>query len=266
GTSADAALKQALDILFNHPNVGPFIGKQLIQRLVKSNPSPAYVARVTTAFNSGKFGRFGTGKRGDMQAVISAILLDAEARTAIGTTGDKLREPVLRLTQWARAFKLSSPSGKWRIGNLASKSNGLGQAAMRSPSVFNFFRPGYVPPSSRLAKANLVAPEFQITDDVSVAGYVNFLQNVVPTGLREMGSNAFCKADYSPYAPLAETPDKLASKVNLNLTGGRLSVAREMLIADAISKIPATNEDGKLKRVHAAVMLVMASSEFLVLN
>ncbi len=175
-TAGPASLKMALDTLFNHPNVGPFIGKQLIQRLVTSNPSPAYVSRVAARFNNN-----GSGVRGDMKAVIDAVLRDREARAssniyAPAATWGKLREPVLRFTTFARAFGVKNKdNGAWNISDLSNPAFGLAQSPVRSPSVFNFYRPGYVPPNTSIANNKLVAPEFQITTDTSIPGYVNFM-------------------------------------------------------------------------------------------
>jgi uncharacterized protein (DUF1800 family) len=180
-TPGAAALKTALDTLFNHPNVGPFFGRQMIQRLVTSNPSRAYVARVGAAFNNN-----GSGVRGDLKAVWSAILLDEEARSPAGLTQSsfgRLREPMLRLVQWGRTFGITSALGSWKIGDLSNTASQLGQSPLRSPSVFNFFRPGYVPPSTALATSKAVAPEFQIVNESTVGGYLNYLQGVVRNGL-----------------------------------------------------------------------------------
>ncbi|MBA4002243.1 MAG: DUF1800 domain-containing protein, partial [Delftia sp.] len=174
GTSGPAALKAALDTLFNHPNVGPFIGRQLIQRLVTSNPSPAYVGRVAAAFADN-----GSGTRGDLRAVIATVLLDPEARGAAGLASPqygRLREPMVRFVQWGRTFGLRSARGTWKIDNLSDPATRLGQSPLRSGSVFNFFRPGYVPPSTPLATTGQVAPEFQIVTETSVSGYLNFMQ------------------------------------------------------------------------------------------
>ncbi|MBE0546501.1 MAG: DUF1800 domain-containing protein, partial [Rubrivivax sp.] len=176
GTDGTTALRMALDTLAYHPNVGPFIGRQLIQRLVTSNPGPAYVARVSAAFADN-----GAGVRGDLQAVLRAVLLDEAARSDTGLADPqfgKLREPMLRLVQWARAFKASSSSGAWNVGNTVDPGTRLGQSPQRSASVFNFFRPGYVPPNTAIATAALVAPEFQITNESSVAGYLNYMRTV----------------------------------------------------------------------------------------
>ena len=171
GTAGAASLTQALDGIFAHPNVAPFVGRQLIRRLVCSNPGAAYVARVATVFNDD-----GSGVKGNLKAVLKAILLDAEARDAAQLDDPdfgKLREPMLRFAAWARAFNASSASDAWAIGNTSDLATRLGQSPLRSPSVFNFFRPGYVPPNSSIAGASLVAPEFQITNESSVVGYLN---------------------------------------------------------------------------------------------
>ncbi len=177
GKGANESLELAMNQLASHPNVGPFIGKQLIQRLVTSNPSPAYVQRVSAVFDNN-----GAGVRGDLKAVVRAILLDPEARNADKITDPqwgKLREPVVKLMNWARSTRATSQDGKWAFGDLRNPSNRLGQAPLRSPSVFNFYRPGYVPPTTSIADAGLVAPEFQITNEASTIGYINYLQEVI---------------------------------------------------------------------------------------
>jgi uncharacterized protein (DUF1800 family) len=172
-----ASLKTALDTLFNHPNVGPFIGKQLIQRLVTSNPSPAYVAAVARAFNNN-----GAGVRGDMKAVVKAVLLHPEARST-GANEGKVREPVLRLSATLRAFGATSDTGSFRVGNTDSAATQLGQTPMRAPSVFNFYRPGYVPPGTATAAAGLAAPELQLAQETAAAGYVNFMRDNISLGV-----------------------------------------------------------------------------------
>jgi uncharacterized protein (DUF1800 family) len=166
-----ASLKIALDTLFNHPNVGPFFAKQMIQRLVTSNPSPAYVARVASAFNNN-----GAGVRGDLKAVWAAILLDDEARNpanVVSRTFGKLREPMLRFIQWGRSFGLASEGDAWKVGETSDAAKALGQSPLRSPSVFNFFRPGFVPPGTELAKTKTLAPEFQLVNETAVGGCLN---------------------------------------------------------------------------------------------
>jgi uncharacterized protein (DUF1800 family) len=258
-TDGIAALKIALDTLFNHPNVGPFFGKQMIQRLVTSNPSPAYVARVASAFNNN-----GAGVRGDLQAVFAAVLLDDEARGPAGLTQatfGKLREPMLRLVQWGRTFGLTSAAGSWKIGDLSNPASQLGQSPLRSPSVFNFFRPGYVPPSSALASAQSVAPEFQLVSESSVGGYLNYMQNTIQKGI-----SSDLKAAYASELALVTDAAALVGRLNLLLCAGQLSSATQTLIIDALNATPVTTTSTdavKLNRVSAAVLLVMASAEYL---
>ncbi len=148
------ALSMALDTLANHPNVGPFMGRQLIQRFTMSHPSPAYVGRVAAVFNNN-----GSGVRGDLKATLRAVLLDPEARASpTGNASGRLREPVQRFVQWGRTFGITSTSGRWPIGDTSDPASRLGQSPWRSPSVFNFFRPGYVPPGNELAANQITAP------------------------------------------------------------------------------------------------------------
>jgi uncharacterized protein (DUF1800 family) len=256
GTPGQQALGVALDALFAHPNVGPFIGRQLIQRLVTSNPSRAYVARVTAAFDDD-----GKGVRGDMKAVLRAVLLDHEARGDAGLADPafgKLREPVLRFVQWARLFKARSSSGTWNAGNTSDPATSLGQSPMRSPSVFNFFRPGYSPPNTAIAAKGLVAPEFQLVNESSVAGYLNFMQSAIG------GQHPDLKPDYATELPLADRPAQLLDRLNLLLCAGQLGAAARRLIVDAVAAMPGASSADRLRRVQAAVMLVMASADYLV--
>jgi uncharacterized protein (DUF1800 family) len=265
GGNPEASLKTALDRLFNHANVGPFIGKQLIQRLVSSNPSPQYVGRVAAAFADN-----GKGVRGDMKAVIRAILLDPEARAEINSAdpnAGKLREPVLRLAHWMRAFGAKSTSTRYLLGNLDDPLSALGQTPMRSPSVFNFYRPGYVPPNTSIANANLVAPEFQLTGETSIVGYLNFMRDVIANGT---GSSRDIKADYTPLIALAETPDKLLDQVDLLLTSRQMSAGLRTQILAAVNSvaIPTNNaanaETARKNRVYLSIFLTMASPDYLV--
>lgn len=256
GTPGATALQTALDTIAAHPNVGPFIGRQLIQRLVASNPSPAYVARVSAVFANN-----GAGVRGDLRAVIKAILLDDEARRAPvagDTTRGKLREPVVRFIQWARTFGLASPTGLWNIGNVSDPSTRLGQSPLRSPSVFNFFRPGYVPPNSALGTLNLNAPEFQITNESTVVGWANWAQTFVQSGVGET------RPDYTAELALATDATVLVKRVSLLLSGDTLSAATLATIGTAVGSISATTDTGKRNRVYAAIHLVLCAPEYLV--
>ena len=256
GTPGATALQTALDTIAAHPNVGPFIGRQLIQRLVASNPSPAFVARVSAVFANN-----GAGVRGDLRAVIKAILLDDEARRAPmagDTTSGKLREPVVRFIQWARTFGVASPTGLWNIGNVSDPSTRLGQSPLRSPSVFNFFRPGYVPPNSALGTLNLNAPEFQITNESTVVGWANWAQTFVQSGVGET------RPDYAAELALATDATALVKRVSLLLSGDTLSAATLATIGTAVGSISATTDAGKLNRVYAAIHLVLCAPEYLV--
>lgn len=248
GTAGMDAVKQALDSIFAHPNVAPFVSRQLIQRLVTSNPTPAYVGRVAA-----KFADNGSGVRGDMQAVIRAILLDDEARAdSSGTSAGKLREPVMRFTGWARGFGAASVSGTWTIGDTSSAINRLAQSMGRSPSVFNFFRPGYTPPNSGFASGGLVAPEFQITNEISVVGYVNYMQSVVNNGLSDL------KSSYTELTAIAADSQALIDRINLVLAAGQLSTATVAQIKTAVDS--STNSNN---RIAIALLLTMAAPEYL---
>lgn len=256
GTDGPTSLTQALDIIFAHPNVAPFIGKQLIQRLVCSNPSAAYVARTSAAFNND-----GSGVKGNLKAVIRAILLDEEARAPAGLKNPrfgKLREPILRMTAWARAYQAASPLDAWGIGNTSDPSTRLGQSPLRSSSVFNFFRPGYVPPDNAIANADMVAPEFQIANESTVVGYLNFMQLLVSQGIGDV------KADYSSLLPLANNVGALIDEVNVVLAAGQLSPSTVTLFKNAVNTIPSSTDRNRLTRVHAAVLMVLAAPEFII--
>jgi uncharacterized protein (DUF1800 family) len=256
GVDGSASLTQALDTIFAHPNVAPFIGRQLIQRLVCSNPSAAYVTRVAGVFNND-----GSGVKGNLKAVVKAILLDDEARNGARISDPnfgKLREPILRLTAWARAFKATSPSDAWAIGNTSDPGTRLGQSPLRSGSVFNFFRPGYVPPNSAIGSAGLVAPEFQITNESTVVGYINYMQTLISRGTGDV------KADYSALIPLAETTQALLDEINVVLVAGQLSAATLALIKGALDSMASGTDAARLNRIYAALVMVMAAPEFIV--
>ncbi len=266
-TPGAAALKTALDTLFNHPNTGPFFSRQMIQRLVTSNPSPAYVARVAAVFRNN-----GAGVRGDLARVFAAILMDDEARAPAGLTQaefGKLREPILRLVQWARTFDAISTSGAWKIGDLSNAGTQLGQSPLRSPSVFNFFRPGYVPPSTGLS-AGVVAPEFQLVTESSVGGYLNYMMDVISSGIKSAGINStftYINAPYTSELALVTDAAALVRRINLLLCAGQLSSANQTLIVNALNATPVTAASTSAvqrNRICAAVLMVMASAAYLI--
>lgn len=253
-----AAIKVALDTLFAHPNMPPFVSKQLIQHLVTSNPSSAYIGRVANIFADN-----GSGVRGDMKAVIRAILLDAEARSDAAlssTSAGKLREPVTRLTGWARAFGVTSPSNAWAIGDTSSSSTRLGQSIGRSQTVFNYFRPGYSPPNTAISSAGLVAPEFQITNELSVVAYVNYMSGLISNGTGDV------KADYTDILTKASDSAILVDEINLVLAAGQLSAATVTTIRAAVDSISASTPAGQLNRVYTAILTTMASTDYLTLK
>ena len=258
GADAATARKLTLDGLFNHPNVPPFVGRQLIQHLVTSNPSPAYVQRVAQAFADN-----GAGVRGDMKAVVRAVLTDPQARddSVVGSsTFGKVREPVQRLVHWARAFNVQSPTQAWPFGNTSSSANRLAEGAGRAPSVFNWFRPGYTPPGTALAAAGLESPELQLASEPSVVAYVNYMQSVIVNGAGE------AKPDYSALLALAPDNQALLDELNLVLAAGQIGTATISQMKSALDTISGASAAGLSSRVYAAVLLVMASPDYLVLR
>jgi uncharacterized protein (DUF1800 family) len=271
----DASLKTALDTLFNHANVGPFIGKQLIQRLVTSNPSPDYVAAVAATFNNN-----GQGVRGDMKAVVKAVLLHPQAKATSNTSG-QLRDPLLRTTAFMRAYGFNSDTNNFRMGNTDNPGTQLGMSPMRSPSVFNFFRPGYVPPGTQTAAAGLVSPEMQLAQETTAAGYVNFMRDAVAFGLGQNNgvvngvnlNRRDLQGNLAADVALADKPADLVARANTLLLQGRMSNALRDEIVGAVSKmaIPALAANGsnqaqvdsaKRARVNAALLLVLAAPEY----
>ena len=254
----------ALDTLFNHPNLPAFFSKQLIQHLVTSNPSPAYIGRVAAVFKDN-----GLGVRGDLKAVVTAILLDPEARDSATDFSNphygKIREALLRYTEWARAFTAQSRTGSYGIGSTEDPIWGLGQMPMRSPTVFNWFTPGYVPPGTSIEQAGLGAPEMQMTNVTTVVGFLNFMQGAIGSGASS-GSDIF--SSYETEIGLAATPDQLVDRINLLLMAGEMDSTLQSQIVNAVSAIPIPTGDQNAinaalaNRVMTAIYLTMASPSF----
>jgi uncharacterized protein (DUF1800 family) len=256
GQDGATSLNTALDIVFAHPNVAPFVSRQLIQRLVTSNPTPAYVQRVALVFLDN-----GSGVKGDLKAVVRALLLDDEARNPANlgsATYGKLREPMLRFLAWGRAFGAASPSDAWAIGDTSDPASRLGQSPLRSPTVFNFFRPGYAPPNSAIGAAALVAPEFQIANETSVVGAINFMQTAVSSGIGDV------KADYSALLPLADNAQSLLDELNTVLAAGQIDAATLALLRSALDGMPAGTAAARNNRIYAALVLVLSAPQFVV--
>jgi uncharacterized protein (DUF1800 family) len=263
GQGARKDLKDALDAIFNHPNVGPFIGRQLIQRFVTSNPSPAYISRVAATFNDN-----GQGVRGDLRAVVRAVLLDPEARDLARTTAagwGKQREPVIRFANWLRAFKATSPSGRNRIWYLDSADEGLNQSPLLAPSVFNFFSPNYRHPGP-ISAAGLVAPEFQITTETSMVGGLNFFAKLARNGYYGSGDTRLTM-DLSGLDGLANNPAALADRLNLLFMNGAMTEATRSAIVTAVAGLPVKKSGATsaiTDRVKAALLMVAVSPEFVI--
>lgn len=262
GTGPAESLKVALDTLFNHANTGPFFARQMIQRLVTSNPAPGYVQRVAAVFADN-----GRGVRGDLAAVFRAIWLDDEALAAANATSNsfgKLREPILRLAQWARSFGASSKSGNWTVADTRDAAGRLSQSPLRAPSVFNFFRPGYVPAGSQTAASAMVAPELQLVNESTAPAYVNFMQRVI-AGQEWVTSDL--AVTYADEVAIAHDSTRLLDRLDLLLAAGQLSPESRAAIKGALDAAvvsEASDSATKLRRVHTAVLLVMAAPEYLV--
>lgn len=260
GQDGQADLDAALDNIANHPNVGPFIAIRLIQRLVTSNPSPGYVARVAAVFNDN-----GAGERGDLGAVVKAILLDSEARDGGATEASgKLKEPLLRLTQLWRAYDARSDDGSMLPVNGLPPSIIFGQGPLQSPSVFNFFSPFYAPPGE-IQAAGLVAPEFGIATEyqntlvTNTFFYQAFVANSFSTSDPSFRPDTVY-IDIADEMALAGDDEALIRRVSDRLLGGRISDTLRSEIAGMLALIPgAPNE---LLRVAETIYLVSSSPEF----
>lgn len=280
GTSAEESIDTALDTLFEHPNVGPFVGRQLIQRFVTSNPEPAYVARVSAAFDAGSFTlpngtKVGEGRRGDLKATISAVLLDPAARNQSNrdaNTYGKVREPILRFTHWTRAFDAGRVAPRDRRDLLdVSGPNALAQHPFQAPSVFNFYRPGYLAPGTKSGAAGVTAPELQLVNASSSAGYANFISDFItidPYRKNKAEKRSFIP-DYTDELAMASKPDALLDHLDLILTYGSMSAETRASILKVIESVPLTNEndknyDGPFTRVSMAVVMIMTSPDYLV--
>ena len=255
GQTAPQDLTDALDNIFNHPNVGPFVSRQLIQKLVTSNPSLPYVARVAAVFNND-----GAGKRGNLGAVVKAILLDAEARPATpGPTDGKAKEPLIRLTGLWRAYNAKAASGQYRIGNINAA---FGQGPLQSPSVFNFFSPFYAPPGE-LSDQGRVSPEMQIATEYQNTTATNTFYNVIfawNSTAQNLPANAIV-LDYSAEVALAGDSEALVNRIAEKMLGGQISATLKAEAKAAIERVPATNAG---QRVSEALYLVATSPEYVV--
>jgi uncharacterized protein (DUF1800 family) len=248
-------LKRALDTLFNHPNTPPFISRQLIQRLVTDNPSPAYIYRVAQKFENN-----GSGVRGDLGAVVRAILTDYEARSSAVADDPgygKLREPLLRLTGLLRSFNASAQTGHY-VNNLNAADASLAQSALGAPSVFNFFEPGYVYPGT-LAAAGLVAPEFQITTDTTAISAPNYYRGFVFNTATGANAASVVTLNLAPEQALVGNVPALVDRLNLLIAAGQMTAPTRTRIINALNALPANTSP--LERAQTAVLLVITSPD-----
>lgn len=271
-----ASLKAALDRLASHPNVAPFLGKQLIQRLVTANPSEQYVARVSAAFDQ---------SGGNLGAMVYAVLMDPEARNMgaamASATFGKPREPVLKLSAFLRAYGATSTTGAYLMSYLDDPAYALGQSPLRSATVFNFFRPGYVLPGSSSAASRLVTPEFQLMDELSVAGYANFMSTGIYMGFGRKGYDgtaadldirtAYQRSTSEPVYALADTPINLVEDINNRLMYGQMSQALKDDIVYAVTQVdhrsktsPTADQIASTRRTRlwTALLLTLVSPEY----
>jgi len=257
--SADQDLAIALDSLFNHPNVGPFISKQLIQRLVTSNPTPEYIARVATVFNNN-----GQGVRGDLAAVIKAILLDDEALNGYKnspTTFGKIREPLLRATHLWRAFDATSPSERFQMGY---PEYFFKQAPLSAPHVFNFFSPSYAPPGV-ISNNHLVAPELEIATENYFTRTSNFFAYSTFWGNTDMDpadiEDDRILINLEQLKPFANDTDKLLDYLNILLFSGSMNDETRNIFKNAYQQ---TSEDEVTDRLTNLLFLMMISPQYVV--
>lgn len=257
---ANNSLEQALDNIFNHPNVGPFVGKILIQHLVTSDPSPAYVERVAAAFNDN-----GLGQRGDLKAVVKAILLDPEARGDIKTDPNfgKLREPVLLTTNFLRQFGVRSASGSGQSdGFLTGRGEftGMAQTPFMSPTVFNYYPPNYVVPGTAM-----LGPEFAIMTTGTAIQRANFVNRFVftaipiPVAVNSPNGTAVDFSDLQAISAADPSGNRLLDELDRRLLHNTMTPQMRATLLPAITSI---NNTDTLGRVRQAVYLVTTSSQY----
>ena len=257
GQYATQDLKDGLDNIFYHPNVGPFISKQLIQHLVKSNPSPAYVGRVAAVFNDN-----GQGVRGDMKAVVTQILTDIEARAndaggADQPTDGHMQEPAVFLAGLTRAFGGTITDAAYFGQDLAT----MGEDVFSAPSVFNYFSPGYRVPQGwfNTPGVSLGGPEFQIyTAATSVyrANLVNGLFSAYNNPVQTYGPGF--TVDLTPYVGLVSNPSTLVAALDLALTHGTMPSALKQIVTTAVQQ----ETGGAVRQVQTAVYLIISSNYY----
>jgi uncharacterized protein (DUF1800 family) len=276
GQTGAQDLRATLDTLVNHPNTGPFLSRQLIQRLVTSNPSPGYVYRVARVFAND-----GTGTRGNLGAVVRAILTDYEARSpdVLNNVGyGKIKEPLIRMTAFLRALNGAAPNGRYMdsyygdprgfegylpTGIFASPEGAYSQAPLWSPTVFNFYSPYYSPPGAPAA-AGLVAPELQITDSLFSLQVPNQMAQLMYRDTSTFpqtypGASPYLALDYSALLPNARNPAALVDQLNLLFCANQMTAATRAQIISTLTAFAATATD--LERVQTAIQFTVTSPD-----
>jgi uncharacterized protein (DUF1800 family) len=254
---AHLSLHHALDNIFNHPNVAPFVSKLLIQQLVTSAPSPAYVGRVAAVFNNN-----GQNVRGDLKAVVTAILLDPEARGNVKTDPvyGKLREPVQLFTNLARLYPAKSFNGEEPSdGGLSETMKGMGQQPFYSPSVFNYYPPDYVVPGT-----TLTAPEFSLLNTGTGIKRINTLyilifEGITPNATDSLKGTSIDIGEIAAYAAADASGNQLLDALNSKMLHGTLTPEQRSLVLNAVTVIPASDA---VLRAKTAIYLIAASSQY----
>ncbi len=265
-TTPQQQLTAALNNIANHPNVGPFISKLLIQRFVTSNPEPDYVGRVAAVFNNN-----GSGVRGDLRAAVRAILMDpdARARPVAGSIQGKLREPLVRLTQVWRAFNAADPVGRYNDWFVRWPGSYLAQTPLHSPTVFNFFLPDYAP-VGEVANAGLLAPEFQVQTDSYVTNLSNLLDWIIYShvGNPDLDPTEYITAkptllNFDAERALRTNVPQLVDRLDVLLMSGAMSAHMRSTLINYLNAIPSSDNAG-YRRVREAVWLIMVSPEHVI--
>lgn len=272
-------MKMALDTLFNHPNVGPFMAKHLIQKFVTSNPSPGYIHRVAGVFNDN-----GSGVRGDLGATLKAVLLDYEARSPDvrnSISYGKPSEPLMRATRLLRTIPMDRPRAASGDNRLFMNLDHFfpEQSPLNAPSVFNFFTPAYSS-SGAIGDAGLLSPEFQIFSETTAIRQANFFMGAMDWGFstsepRDAQSNYSLRFNYSALVSILNTPGKthaeaqglLVDHLNDRMLFGRMSPALRAEILAAHAALPGWfdySPERQAQRVQMAVYLIVNSPEFFV--
>jgi len=269
GQTAEQDLKTALDDIFNHPNVGPFVGKQLIQHLVTSNPSAQYVGRVAAAFNTGVFNepgynQVGSGVRGDLVAVVSAVLLDPEARAGDNgpshvppDTSGHLREPMFVVPSILRGLGATVNDTNY----LAALATNLGQQPFYQPTVFSYFTPGYLIPAEFTPNLTLLGPEFQLHSPSAAVTRYNTVSSIVYGNL-----GAGTVIDFTPFSSLggAASLQSLSDLIGQRFFYGQMPAAVNTELSRAMTAIAGSTAAAALARAQAALYVALSSSYYTV--